>query len=226
MPKSGQHSLINQRRFITRARAIASAFPVSGILTLSIAILLILFSATPSLQFFPAQAQRFDPNTVWQQVYDQLPELPLENQYVNRETREVVPENTLISRLIRYHIYVQGRPPIYRLDWKLTLADYLGINEFIEPLTYPSSDTLTSNPMEGDIAAIKSLNLAQREALVQTIVDIFNRAYRNSAPTTNSEEMPTSPPASAPGSTSPGSTDNPSPTLREPQPGDAELLLP
>lgn len=227
MPKLGQRSLINQRRFIKRSIASAADSLIPWILTLLITILLILLSATPALQLSSAHAQRFNPNTVWQQVYEQLPDLPPENQYVSRATGEVVPDNTLISRLIRYHIYVQGRPPLYRLDWKLTLADYLGVNEFIEPLTYPSNDTLTSNPMAGDIAAVKSLNLAQRDALVQTIVNIFNTAYRNSAPATNQEEtLPSSPPQSTPGSTIPSSPGNPSPSLRQPQPGDAELLLP
>lgn len=203
-----------QRKFIKRAAI--------TLVSLSLVLLTLNFSALHSPLPSPAYAQRFSPDNVWQQVYEQLPDLPLENQYVSRETGDVVSDNTLIDRFIRYHIYVQGRPPIYRFDWKQTLADYLGINEFIEASTYPSSDTLTTNPMEGDIAAIKSLNRAQRDALVQTIVDIFNAAY--SPPTATQESpSPNSPsPQPAPGSTSPSSP----PSLREPQPGDAELLTP
>jgi len=228
MPKLGQRSLTKGCRFTQKTVAIISTFPIPGLLCLLVAVVIIFSSATPSWQLSPAHAQRFDPNTVWQQVYEQLPDLPLENQYLSRETGETVPENTLISRLIRYHIYVQGRPTIYRLDWKLTLADYLGVNEFIEPLTYPSSDTLTSNPIEGDVAAIKSLNLAQRDALVQTIVDLFNSAYSSPASTTDQQEpVPSSLPSSELDSPrSEDSVDNPSPPLRAPQPGDAELLLP
>lgn len=170
----------------------------------------------------PVVAQRFDPNRVWQQVYEQLPDLPLENQYVNRETGDVVPNNTLVGRLIRYHIYVEGRPPLYRLDWKLTLADYLGINEFIEPETYPSADVLTVNPMAGDMAAIDSLTRTQRDALVQTIVDIFNTAYTPAPTAPQSENSPPASPQPAP-SAPPAS---PAPSLREPQSGDADLLLP
>jgi len=44
---------------------------------------------------------------IWQQVYKQLPYLPLENQYVNKETQQV-DSNNLVNRLIRYHVYVKG----------------------------------------------------------------------------------------------------------------------
>lgn len=171
----------------------------------------------------PASAQRINADQIWQQVYEQLPILPLENQYINRETGEVAENNTLISRFIRYHIYIKGRPPIYRFDWKISLADYLGINDPIEPQTYPSSDTLSLNPLEGDIAAINSLDRAQRDALVQTLVELFNTAYSNSQPSNPTEpnlqpnlESPQLTPAPA----------NPPSRPRDPQPGDAQLLAP
>lgn len=119
-------------------------------------------------------AQNTRPRDVWQQVYQQLPDLPLENKYVNKETGKVDPENTLVSRLVRYHVYVKGRPPNYRLDWKLTLADYLGENELMGETVYPGYDTLRSNPIEGDRAVINRLNRKQRDALVQTLVNVFN----------------------------------------------------
>jgi hypothetical protein len=169
-----------------------------------------------SLGLKPAQAQRFDPNAVWQQVYEQL-ELPLENQYVSRETGEAAEDNTLVGRFIRYHIYTQGRPPIYRLDWKLTMADYLGVNEFISETTYPSADTLTTNPMEGDVAAIRRLNRAERDDLIQAIVDVFSASY--SRPPATPAPDPTSSPASP---AQPAQPTRP----RTPQPGDADLLLP
>ena len=114
---------------------------------------------------------------VWQQVYKQLPYLPLENRYINKKTRQVDSENNLVNRLIRYHVRVKRRPPNYRLDWKLTLADYLGANDLIEETLYPGYDTLQQNPMEGDRAAIKRLNREQRDALVQTLVKIFDPNY-------------------------------------------------
>ena len=70
-------------------------------------------------------------NATAQQIYAQLPDLPLENQYIDQETGDRDEANTLVRRLIVYHLLVKGRPPFYRLDWKLTLADYLGANELI-----------------------------------------------------------------------------------------------
>jgi hypothetical protein len=177
------------------------------------------------LPFSPqvAQAQRFDPSMVWQQVYQQI-DLPLENQYISRETGEVVEDNTLVDRFIRYHIYIQGRAPIYRLDWKLTMADYLGANEFISASTYPSSDTLTVNPMEGDMAAIQRLSRSERDALIQTIVDIFRASYTPpNSPT--AAPTPDSPTDSTPAPSQP-TTPRSTPSIRTPQPGDADLLQP
>lgn len=122
-------------------------------------------SASPS--------RRTRPEDIWKLVYQQLPDLPLENQYVNRKTNRVDTDNTLIGRLIRYHLYIKGRSPIYRFDWKMTLADYFGINEVIPDSTYPGATTLKQNPIEGDRAALDRLNRAQREALVQVLVDVF-----------------------------------------------------
>lgn len=218
MSKSGQRQFT--KKFI---RKVAAIFLASvSFAFLSFAFLSVNFPFSHSSVLSPAFAQRFDPNTVWQQVYEKLPDLPLENQYINRETGKAVPDNTLVGRFIRYHIYVKGRPPVYRLDWKLTLADYLGINEFIDAAIYPSSDTLTTNPTAGDIAAIGSLNRVQRDALVQTIFDIFNSTYTDSSP---SSPQDTRPAPASPRST-PDSTSSPPPSLREPQPGDADLLLP
>ncbi len=123
----------------------------------------------------PADAQRVNPNEVWQQIYKQLPYLPRENHYISQETGKVAQNNTLVSRLIRYHIYVKGRPPNYRLDWKLTLADYLDANEVMYEESYPGNDTLRQNPFAGDRAAIRRLSREQRNALVQALVNAFTR---------------------------------------------------
>jgi hypothetical protein len=149
----------------------------------------------------------------WQQVYQLLPELPRENQYVNQETGKVAESNTLISRLIRYHVYVKARPVNFRLDWKLTLADYLGANERISASTYPSGDTLRTNPLPGDVAVIQGLTRTQREALVQTLVDVF---------VAKAETTPATPTASP----SPQTRSPVVEPVREPRPGDAQLLLP
>ncbi|TAF39726.1 MAG: hypothetical protein EAZ69_00400 [Oscillatoriales cyanobacterium] len=105
--------------------------------------------------------QQLRAQDAWKFVYEKLPDLPIENNYISKETGKVDPNNTLVGRLIRYHVFVKGRPPNYRFDWKLSLADYLGA----------TPDYL--NPMERDRAAIQSLNRKQRDALVQALVDVF-----------------------------------------------------
>jgi len=121
-----------------------------------------------------AIAQIIRTEGVGRRVYDQLPDLPRENQYVNRETGKISEEETLVNRLIRYHVYVKGRPPFYRLDWKLTLAELLDSTRQLDQSEYPSATKLNKNPMPGDLEVIRKLNLTQRNALVQAIVDAFS----------------------------------------------------
>ncbi len=109
-----------------------------------------------------------------QKVYQKLPDLPRENQYISKETGKVAINNTLVSRMVGYHFYLKGRAPNYRFDWKLTLADYLGANEIMYDTSYPGHDSLRKNPLQGDRTAIKKLSRRQRNALVQTLVDYFN----------------------------------------------------
>lgn len=156
----------------------------------------------------PAYAQRITPGDVWQLVYQQLPDLPRENKYISKENGKVAETNTLVNRLIRYHVYTKGRAPIYRLDWKLTLADYLGANEIMYDATYPGNDSLRENPIDGDKAAIARLTRSQRDALVQVLVNIFNPTSQNTL------------------SPSPDTTATPSKstTPQSPQRGGAELL--
>lgn len=145
----------------------------------------------------PALAQRISPGDIWQQVYQQLPDLPKENQYKSKDTGQVAENNTLASRLITYHLYRKGRAPNYRLDWKLTLADYLDANEIMYHDSYPGNDTLQQNPLEGDRAAIAKLNRHQRNALVQVLADIFNPNPQNNQ-TPRSETTPTPSPPKPP----------------------------
>lgn len=120
----------------------------------------------------PAVAQFGSRSIDVQQVYAQFPDLPLENQYVNRDG-EVAENNTLVSRMVQYHLLVANRIPNSRLDWKLTIADYLDANEWMQPGLYPGADSLRQNPLEGDRAAIGQLNRAQRDALVDLLVRQF-----------------------------------------------------
>ncbi|MGB3237297.1 MAG: hypothetical protein WBB29_03305 [Geitlerinemataceae cyanobacterium] len=166
-------------------------------------------------------AQRSSGSEIEAKVYEQLPDLPLENQYISQETGEVNPNSTLVSRLIRYHIYVKGRPPQYRLDWKLTLADYLGKNELMFQGVYPGVENLRDNPILGDREAIGNLTRSQRNALVHTLVSLYNPQYlqllQDAARTPQSPAEPTNsgePPRRVPE------------PPRPPQPGDADLLNP
>ncbi|PZO21176.1 MAG: hypothetical protein DCF25_05425 [Leptolyngbya foveolarum] len=52
-------------------------------------------------------------------IYEQLPALPLENQYSSK-TGQVAEDNTLVARIIRYHLYSKERPTNFRLEWKLS----------------------------------------------------------------------------------------------------------
>ncbi|MBD2157939.1 hypothetical protein [Leptolyngbya sp. FACHB-16] len=156
-------------------------------------------------------------------LYERLPFLPLENQYVNNDGN-TVPESTLLTRLMFYHTGVQQRQPYFRLDWKLTLADYLGANETMHPDTYPNSRNFRDDPMQGDIAAVRNLSREQREQLVDTIVTLLNPLAAR-ASSSGSAQEPTGVNTS-PASPSRPNSGVPTATPREPQPGDAQLLLP
>ena len=162
------------------------------------------------------QAQFIQPKLIAPQVYRLLPDFPLENDYIRTETGEVDSENTLARRLIRYHVYTKGRSPLFRLDWKLTLADYLGAHQLMEPSQYPGQGALNENPLKADIAAIAELNRQERDELVGVLVSIFNpnAASSGQTPTNQSPRQGTSEVYSP----------NARPSL--PQPGDADLLMP
>jgi hypothetical protein len=168
----------------------------------------------------PASAQFRNSTDAWNQVYEQFPDLPRENDYISSETGEVNEDNTLVSRLVRYHMYVKSRPPNYRFDWKLTMADYLGAHELLNESQYPGANSLTENPMESDRAVIESLSRSERDALVNALVSVFTP---DSEETANSTEPPASEPAASPAPSSPDSSTR---RLITPEPGDAQLLKP
>ena len=130
----------------------------------------------PSVQAQPQRVRRPDPEAIAAQIYQQLPELPLENQYLN-ESGEAAIENTLLTRLIQYHLYIQKRPTNFRLDWKLTLADYLGAFARMREADYPNYG-LRQNPMAGDVTAVESLDAQTRDRLVNALYQAFTVADR------------------------------------------------
>lgn len=173
-----------------------------------------------------AQPGRIRRRDIWKAVQAQLPDLPREDHYAGDQGSETGEPSTLTKRLIEYHNFRKGRSPISRFDWKLTLGDYLGINEPMMLASYPGGDRLTPNPLEGDRAAIRSLSPAQRNSLVNTLVRLHNPSipdafFDDSGAPLASPAPPASvaPPAAAPPAPRPG----PYPL---PQPGDADLLRP
>lgn len=157
----------------------------------------------------PVYGQNLPPEKVSEQVYRKIPDLPLANEYVSRENNQVASENTFITRLVRYHQFTKSRPMVFRLDWKLTLADYLGKNEIMEENRYPSSFTLTTNPFFGDRKIIQGLTPQQRDNLVNVLVEIYNPSPSNKV---------TSPPPQETDSVTP-------PGFVLPQQGGADLLM-
>ena len=148
-------------------------------------------------------------------VYERLPNLPRENAYEPRAGNDSDVDHTLVYRLIQYHLEVKQRLPIYRLDWKLTLADYLGANERMDRTVYPGASTLDSNPLAGDREAIRNMTRSQRNALVETLVDLYTISAQETDPDSfSAPEVERS---------SPRPTASPAPVTG---PGAAELLLP
>ncbi len=165
-----------------------------------------------AINTLPSFAQTARPQELWRRVYQGMPNLPLENKYINKETGKVDENSTLITRLLQYHLYVKGRAPGYRLDWKLTLADYLGANEIIDEAAYPGSSTLNTNPIESDRAAISRLSRKERNDLVQALVSLFNQNTRSPVNTTS------------PNTSSTTNSTNRSNSPLSPRPGDAQRL--
>lgn len=164
-------------------------------------------------QAVPGQSLRAE--SVAAAIYQRLPDLPKENQYVRRESGEVDESFTLLERFIRYHQDLKKRSTRFRLDWKLTLADYLGVNEPLNADRYPGNSTLETNPLVGDTAAIRQLNRRQRAELVALLVSFY-------APAQEPSPTPTVSPQSQP----PASEAVPPTQPSLSQPGDAQLLMP
>ncbi len=124
----------------------------------------------------PAHAQlRLIPEAA-RRVYEALPDMPLENTYtpVNPNDGGPAPEeDTLVRRMMVYHLQVAGRSPADRFDWQLTLADYLDANEPIVAQRYPGAERLTVNPYAQDKAAVQALSRQQRQALLRELVLAF-----------------------------------------------------
>ena len=142
----------------------------------------------PSAQAQPAPLRRIDPYRLATLVYEQVPTLPLENQYISSQTGQVVTDNTLVSRIIRYHLYIKDRRTNFRFDWKLTMADYFGAFDRISANDYADYG-LRENPAVADIEVVKSLSQEERDRLTNTLYEVFtapaNSAHSSAPSTTN-----------------------------------------
>lgn len=144
---------------------------------------------------------------LWRKAYEIMPELPREDGYTNRETKQRDLNSTLLSRLVRYHIYSKGRSPFYRLDWKITLADYLGAHQFLDEDSYPGAERLTENPLKGDLAVIRGLSRRQRDRLVTVLASLYNPRAAEPEPTATDRPKPEPTPESRPVNPPPGGAD-------------------
>ncbi len=163
-----------------------------------------------------AVAQSANPKVMADQVYERLPHFPREDQYPERGSSTQA-DSTLVSRLIQYHLFVKGRPPTQRFDWQITLADYLGINDYLLAETYPGVGFLATNPMTADTEAIQQLSREQRRALVQVLVEVFTGRPSGDSHASSEPRTQSSSPVAAPAA----------PVLPPlPTPGSADLLLP
>lgn len=149
---------------------------LSLILAVMTAIALIAFGnvngSAFNAQAQPAPLRRVNPTAIATQIYIQLPDLPLENQYISNETGSPAADNTLVSRFVRYHVYTKERLTNLRFEWKLTLADYLGAFESISAADYPDYG-LRQNPVEGDVTAVRGLSRELRDRLVNRLYEAF-----------------------------------------------------
>lgn len=159
-------------------------------------------------------AQNLRPEQAAEIIYEKFPELPKENQYRSAETGEINPQHSLISRFIRYHKDFKRRSPQYRLDWKVTLADYLGVNQSPRESNYPGS-TLETSPLAQDVEVIRQLSRRQRQQLVDLLVEIYNPQSQ----TTTNQSIPNETEETSSQESNPSN-----PGLS--QPGDAQLLAP
>ncbi|GAB4216134.1 MAG: hypothetical protein OHK0012_17780 [Synechococcales cyanobacterium] len=117
----------------------------------------------------PAVAQLSRVEGASQSVYAALPQLPKEDGYV-ASSGEGTGYSTLMHRMMVYHIQTRGRSPFRRFDWKLTLADYLDLNEVMLAQSYPGVTIFTSNPYDGDRQVIQGLSRAERNALLNALL--------------------------------------------------------
>lgn len=186
---------------------------LAQLVTLSLGILL-------AWSFAPARAQLREIPRITSEVYAAMPDLPREDHYITSSGEDL--DSTFLRRVLLYHMRAEGRSLYSRLDWKLTFADYLGINLTMYAQLYPGHDQFSENPYSGDIAAFQSLSAAQRDRLLAALLaSVDFNGVENSLDVANIDPTLRSPLAPYETETS---VATPAPTVELPGGGSADLL--
>ena len=105
-------------------------------------------------------------------IYELMPELPLEDNYVSING-EVMSGSNWLKRLLLYHIQTQGRLPDSRFDWRMTFADFLGANEPIYANQYPGAASFATNPLNRDRELFRALTRQERNRLLEALEAVY-----------------------------------------------------
>ncbi len=117
----------------------------------------------------PVQAQLREIPRITETVYAAMPNLPRLDQFRTSSGESL--ETSFVRRLLLYHMRSEGRSLQSRLDWKLTFADYLGINVTMFAQQYPGADQFSENPYNADLDALRALSRAEREQLLAILLE-------------------------------------------------------
>lgn len=118
----------------------------------------------------PAFAQRIrDIPERSAQIYELMPDLP-----------EASEDGKWLQRVLLYHVRTKGRLANSRFDWRLTFADFLGVNDPIYTDQYPPDGTEV-NPLNGDRDLFQAMTRHDRNEFLAAILEVYgNNSVTNS----------------------------------------------
>ena len=195
------------------------------------------------IHIHPVSAQRIrDIPERTAQIYELLPDLPLEDSYVSLNG-EVMANSSWVQRILLYHIQTKGRLPNSRFDWRMTFADFLGANLPMYTNQYPGADIFAQNPLNGDRDLFQTLTRQERNQLLAAFLQVYGNnsvanslelAHRDRASTSTSAtvDRPESQtdnelhPNALDGDDVESTSGTPTIDVHDSQPGDADLLRP
>ena len=110
----------------------------------------------------PASSQRIrDIPDQTAQIYELMPDLPGYDD-----------DTKWLQRVLLYHVRTKGRLTNSRFDWRLTFADFLGVNDPIYADQYPSGDT-ELNPLNSDREQFQTLTRQDRNEFLAAILQVY-----------------------------------------------------